>query len=98
MAKKPNPTQPPSHTDAAKRLNRIIGQLNGIKTMMEERRYCPDILTQMRAARAAMKSLESSMLSSHLNCCVVGAVKRGDEAEIKEKLAELETLIARYTD
>lgn len=89
---------PPAHEASAKRLNRIIGQLNGVKAMMEERRYCPDILTQMRAARAALKSLEVAMLSKHLDCCVVGAVKRGDEKEIKEKLAELETLISRYTE
>jgi DNA-binding FrmR family transcriptional regulator len=97
MAKKTT-ILPPAHDASAKRLNRIIGQLNGIKAMMEERRYCPEILTQMRAARAAMKSLEVSMLGKHLDCCVVGAVKRGDEKEIKEKLAELETLITRYTE
>lgn len=97
MAKKPT-TVPPAHDASAKRLNRVIGQLNGIKSMMEERRYCPDILTQLRAARAAMKSLEVAMLRNHLNHCVINAVKSGDDAQIKEKLQELEELIARYTE
>lgn len=97
MAKKTT-IAPPPHDASIKRLNRVIGQLNGVKTMMEERRYCPDILTQLRAARAAMKSLEVAMLRNHLNHCVVKAVKSGDDEQIKEKLAELETLIARYTE
>lgn len=86
------------HDAAAKRLNRIVGQLNGVKTMMEDGRYCPDILTQLRAARAAMKSLEVHMLGRHLNHCVAHAVQSKDEKKIKEKLAELEELIGRYTE
>ncbi len=97
MAKKPI-IAPPAHDASIKRLNRVIGQLNGIKSMMEDKRYCPDILTQLRAARAAMKSLEVGMLRNHLNHCVIRAVKSGDDAQIKEKLEELEELIARYTD
>lgn len=97
MAKKPV-TPPPAHDASLKRLNRITGQLGGIRAMMEEGRYCPDILTQLRAARAAMKSLEVAMLSKHLNHCVSKAVKSGDAQEIEAKLAELEELIGRYTD
>lgn len=97
MAKKPT-IQPPPHDASLKRLNRIVGQLGGVKTMMEERRYCPDILTQLRAARAALKSLEVAMLGNHLNHCVVKAVKSGDDKEVQAKLDELQELIGRYTD
>ena len=98
MSKPSTTSMPPSHAASAKRINRVIGQLNGIKSMMEERRYCPDILTQLRAARAAIKAVELTMLSNHLNNCVINAVAGGDEKEIKKKLEELETLIERYTE
>ncbi len=97
MSKKPATSLPP-HDASIKRLNRVVGQLNGVKTMMEERRYCPDILTQLRAARAAIKAMEVTMLSNHLGHCVKAALASGDAAQMDEKLAELETLIARYTE
>ncbi len=91
-------TNPPAHEASIKRLNRVMGQLGGIKSMMEERRYCPDILTQLRAARAALKSIEVAMLTTHLNHCVTHAMESGDAAQIRAKMEELETLIARYSE
>ena len=53
-----------------KRINRIKGQVGGIENMIQESRYCLDVLTQIKAARAALNSLESEILKQHLNSCV----------------------------
>jgi len=70
------------------RLNRIEGQLRGIRAMIEEDKYCIDIITQISAARAAMGSLSNKMLTSHLSECVSEGIKNGDDSVIKE-LAEI---------
>ena len=63
-------TQHPSHANEKKRLNRIRGQLDGIDRMIDERRYCIDIVTQIKAAKSALESLEKSVLETHLRGCV----------------------------
>ena len=60
------------------RLNKIIGQLNGIKNMIEDDRYCDDILIQLSAINNSIKSLANSILENHLNSCVVDKIKDGD--------------------
>lgn len=79
----------PDHTPLIKRLNKISGQINGVKKMIEDNRYCPDILMQTRAARSAIKSLESVVLESHLKHCVHGAINSHDEKESSRKIEEL---------
>ena len=59
-------TQTPNHQSKLPKLNRIGGQIEGVKKMIEDNRYCPDIITQLRAARAAIKSLEADILETHL--------------------------------
>ncbi|HIN26295.1 MAG TPA: transcriptional regulator [Candidatus Marinimicrobia bacterium] len=78
------------------RLNRIAGQIDGVKKMMEERRYCPDIITQLRAISSTTKSLEASLLETHLEACVAGAFKSNNTKDQKEKIAELIKLFKRF--
>ena len=66
------------------RLNRIVGQMNGIKRMVEEDRYCDDILVQLAAVDASVKSLSAVILKNHLHGCVAEHVKAGDTAVLDE--------------
>lgn len=83
----------PDHSAQLNRLNRVVGQLNGVKRMIEERRYCPEILTQVRAAGAALKSIETLMLGTHLRHCVAEAVLAHDKKKADLKIEELVTLL-----
>lgn len=86
----------PDHGKQISRLNRIVGQLEGVKRMIEEQRYCPDILTQLRAASSATKSLEASILEAHLGSCVAEAFESGNNEDQQKKVSELITLFKRY--
>ena len=70
------------------RLNRIIGQVNGISKMLEDNRYCGDILTQVAAVESALQSFGYVVLKEHLNSCVVEAVQQGN-TEIMDEAIEL---------
>ena len=74
------------------RVNKAIGQLNGIKKMIEEGRYCPDIIMQLRAVSSACQSLEIIMLQKHLESCVMDAFQLNDKNAQKEKIRELTNL------
>ncbi len=77
------------------RLNRVEGQVRGITRMIEEGRYCIDVLTQINAARAALAKVESEMLKTHLNHCVEGAIVSGDADDQRAKARELIELLDR---
>jgi DNA-binding FrmR family transcriptional regulator len=77
------------------RLKRLEGQVRGIGRMVEEERYCIDILTQIQAARAALSRVESELLRDHLHHCVHGAIASGDPAEQRKKASELIELLER---
>jgi DNA-binding FrmR family transcriptional regulator len=77
------------------RLNRIEGQVRGITRMIEEGRYCIDVLTQINAARAALAKVESEMLKAHLNHCIEGAITSGDADDQRAKARELIELLER---
>lgn len=77
------------------RLNRIEGQVRGVTRMVEEDRYCIDILTQIQAVRAALAKVETEMLRDHLGHCVEGAIISGDREEQRKKVAELILLLER---
>lgn len=79
----------PDHSKELHRVNRIIGQIEGVKRMIEERRYCPDILTQTRAVNSAIRSLESKLLERHLEHCVRSAFNGLDGEEKITELVEL---------
>ena len=79
----------PNHKADLHRLKRISGQIEGVGRMIEEGRYCPDILIQTRAITSALRSLEASLLERHLNHCVRSAFSSDDESASQTKLAEL---------
>jgi CsoR family transcriptional regulator, copper-sensing transcriptional repressor len=78
-----------------KRLNRIEGQVRGLARMIEEDRYCIDIVTQIAAVRAALRRVEESVLRDHINHCVRHAIASGDKAEQEQKVAELMEVLSR---
>ena len=90
-----NEKQHPDHGKEISRLNRISGQLEGVRKMISENRYCPDILLQLKAARSAIRSLEARVLKTHLENCVVGAFEEKNEKGREEKILELVELYKR---
>lgn len=86
----------PNHAVHLKRLNRVIGQIQGVKKMIEDRRYCADILTQTRAASSALKSIELAILERHLGHCVADAMTSRNQSKASEKIDELVKLIGRF--
>ena len=78
------------------RLNRITGQLNGVKRMVDENRYCVDILTQTAAVTAAIRTVEGLIMENHLNTCVADAMRSQDPQEQREKVDEVMAVIGRY--
>lgn len=68
------------------RLNRIEGQIRGVKKMVEEEAYCTDILIQVSAIQSALKSFSREILNTHIKTCVVSGIKNGNEDEIIEEL------------
>jgi len=80
-----------------KRLHRIEGQVRGIERMVEEDRYCIDILTQIAAVNTALESLAFKVLDGHVRHCVAGAMASGDEAETATKAEELLAAVHRFT-
>jgi DNA-binding FrmR family transcriptional regulator len=85
----------PNHEKHIPRINKIVGQLNGIKKMIEERRYCPEIITQLKAVSSACKSLEIIMLQKHLETCVMETFYSKDKNSQMEKIRELTNLYKR---
>jgi DNA-binding FrmR family transcriptional regulator len=78
-----------------KRLNRIEGQVRGLSKMVDEDRYCIDIVTQISAVRAALRRVEEEVLRDHVAHCVEHAISSGDKADQREKIAELMAVISR---
>lgn len=77
------------------RLSRIEGQVRGISRMVEDDRYCVDLLTQLQAVRAALRRVETEVLRDHLDHCVMGAMTGDDPEDRKAKAGELIELLAR---
>lgn len=80
-----------------RRLNRIEGQVRGLSAMVEDDRYCIDIVTQIRAAKAALAAVEAELLKAHIGHCITAAVESGDHGEAQAKLDELLSLLPRLT-
>ena len=75
------------------RLNRIEGQVRGIKKMVENNAYCPDILIQVSAINAALNAFNKKLLSNHLKSCVINDIKSGNDEIIDELVATLHKLM-----
>ena len=85
----------PAKTATLKRLSRIEGQVRGLARMVEEDRYCIDVVTQLSAVRAALRRVEEEILRDHVAHCVEGAIRSGNAEEQRAKVAELMDVIAR---
>jgi CsoR family transcriptional regulator, copper-sensing transcriptional repressor len=78
-----------------KRLQRIEGQVRGLTRMVDEDRYCIDVVTQISAVRAALRRLEEEVLRDHVAHCVEHAIASGDKSDQRRKVAELMDVIGR---
>jgi DNA-binding FrmR family transcriptional regulator len=81
--------------EALKRLSYIEGHLQGIRRMIEEDKYCPEILRQTYAVRRAIEKLEALILDGHLHTCVVDGIRQGREEQVVAELMELYALANR---
>lgn len=79
-----------------KRLRRIEGQVRGIARMLEEERYCIDVLTQIQAIKAALNKVEEQVLKDHAATCIEEAIESGDIEDQREKFSELVELFGKY--
>ena len=86
MKTKPHAT---THEETLHRLRRIAGQVQGIQRMIDERKYCIDILTQIQAARSALRAVELQILKKHVDHCVRDAFASGSPAAADQKMDEL---------
>jgi len=82
-------------TSCLKRLSRIEGQVRGLARMVEEDRYCIDVITQVSAVRAALKRVEEEVLKDHVAHCVEHAISAGDRAEQRLKISELMRVLGK---
>jgi DNA-binding FrmR family transcriptional regulator len=95
-------TQPRGHgyvedkDKLVRRLHRIEGQVRGIERMIEDDRYCIDVITQISAVTTALESVAFQILDDHVNHCVTGALSSGDPAAAEEKGRELLEAVHRF--
>jgi CsoR family transcriptional regulator, copper-sensing transcriptional repressor len=87
--------QPLAELSVLKRLKLIEGQVRGLSRMVEDYRYCIDIVTQLSAARAALRRAEEEILADHVAHCVEHAIASGDTAEQRRKVGELIDVLSR---
>jgi CsoR family transcriptional regulator, copper-sensing transcriptional repressor len=78
------------------RLKRIEGQVRGLQRMVEEERYCPEVLTQMSAVHESLRAVERILLRSHLQHCATTALRSGDDAKAERTYEELTELFYRH--
>ena len=82
-------------TSVLKRLKRIEGQVRGLGRMVEDDRYCIDVVTQIAAAKAALRRVEEEILRDHVGHCVENAIASGNRAEQRRKIGELMDVVSR---
>lgn len=85
----------PNHEQQLARLSKVEGQIKGIRKMIEERRYCIEILDQIKAVCGAMRQVQMGVLEAHLQHCVHDAVEAGDAEQIRLKLDEVLRSLSR---
>lgn len=81
------------YKDLVNRLNRIEGQIKGVKKMVEEDRYCVDIITQVAAINAALNSFNKVLLANHIRTCVTDDIKEGNDEKLEELVTTLQKLM-----
>ena len=92
------PMTPESREQVEKRIRRIAGQVAGIERMIEQDRYCVDILLQVAAVRAALDGMGKLLLRSHVETCVSEALTSGRPKERKEKISELMEVFSKFSN
>jgi len=88
--------QPTTHEEQLQFLKKIEGQIAGIQRMIEKKRYCVDILTQIHSVIGALHRVENQIFKRHLDCCVISSLKGKSEAEKQKKIDEVIELIAKF--
>jgi len=89
-------TPNPSHSNNLVALKRIEGQVRGLQKMIEEKRYCVDILTQITSVNGALLRVQDKILETHMNCCLNNALKGKSEAERQKKINEMFGLLKKF--
>ncbi|APC97676.1 MULTISPECIES: metal-sensitive transcriptional regulator [Francisella] len=84
----------PCHSKHLSKLNRVAGQVEAIKKMINENRYCVDIMTQIKAARSALKAIELAVLETHMRSCLEEC--HNDQDVREEKISEIMALLKKY--
>lgn len=87
--------QPTTHIEQVISLKKIEGQIRGLQRMIEEKKYCVDIITQISSIVGALRSVENRIFKKHIEGCVVNALKGRSESEKKEKISEVMDLVFR---
>jgi DNA-binding FrmR family transcriptional regulator len=87
---------PLSHTSQLQRLRRVEGQVRGVIKMIENKRYCMDILQQTRAISAALKAVENNIMEDHLTSCVASALKSNRKKDQANKIKEVIEVISKF--
>ena len=85
----------PDHKGQLARLARIEGQVKGISRMIEERRYCIDIVTQIKAVQSALKQVQMGVLEKHIHHCVAESAASGDAAQLNGKIEEIVQVVSK---
>ena len=85
-----------NHLEEMVALKKIEGQIRGIQRMVEERRYCIDILTQLSAVSGAIMKVEEDILARHLESCVSQSFSKGSRRDREEKIREIITLLKKF--
>ena len=81
------------HKNQVSRLNRIEGQVRGVKKMIEEDRYCMDILTQIKAVKSALKSIETSIMEAHIDHCINKGINSPNKKTKDHVISEIHSLL-----
>ncbi len=81
-----------------RRLTRLEGQVRGVRKMVDDRRWCLDVLTQVEAIQEGLRGVSAALLSAHLRHCVADAAKAGDTEALEARLAEVDLLLKRRRD
>ena len=85
-----------AQVDVLKRLKKVEGQVAGLRRMVEEEKYCIDVLQQVAAVHGALTQTSKILISNHLKTCVKSALESGDDARGEQVIGELEDVFARY--
>ena len=85
----------PDHKSQLTRLARIEGQIKGISRMIDERRYCIDIVSQIKAVQSALKQVQMGVLEKHIHHCVAESAASGDPARLNEKIEEIVQVVGK---